>query len=1159
MNALLETLKSLNAATIYGCTTSEGIVVASHMLRHGSALSIEWSGPETLKVYFADAAVSLSQSPTGLLIKCSLDPGARCVHVPCALMAIMHVLKGSAGFGTLPSDQAAMLRDQILHPPTGEESTAGPAQKRGSGRGSQAKAAPLTTYVELHPHDTLLQPVSYRSPASNLYLTAITPPEIRPFATQWLPPGEREQLFREWFTSGRTSVPVAVTVDDTPQRLFPPLLEASKASIALHLNGQGDAMIVSLAGQATLSDGQTLTVTPVGEHLGIDLENSRIVWIKDPKPWRLHREIVYASKSFDTATPDADNGLRPIGSPADWTSLAVAWNKTLADHCAFFREGVRQEPQREPHQGSLSLTPMDNGFCVVELEVTCGSASLPHANLAMDVEWVLAGRRSGGRYRLTKTKTRVLQRIWHWLALADKPVDRKNIKAVMQLDPSLATNLSATEAEKHLNSMGVPELGAAETLLATAEGGWVRTEHAGKTARLVAALAMHHLQLTRQFPEDMPDSVRDQWSTDDFDDVDDAIVVADLNVVDQALTRLHADCVQTGVVLRWNGSRVREASDCLVQISATEARDRLDWFELKPEIMCEGELVPQEKWEQIVLRGQFLTGKNELVILSATDASQLNALRGWLAPVMDGKGKRARGKEPLIEVPRLRMLDWLMLTGRGVKCVLPPADREVLESLLSFESLPILPVPTNLNAKMRDYQVAGFSWFAFLYRHRFGACLADDMGLGKTLQTIALMAARATGEVPVPDGDPTPRPHLVVVPPTLLFNWRHEIEAFCPTLVVQEYTGKNRAIDRTASAVVLTTYELVRRDIESLKDIPFDVVVFDEAQNVKNLAGGRSQAMRQLTARFKVALTGTPLENRIGEYFSIIDLVLPGLLGTHKEFIAAVKDPGPVSPLDRTRPFVLRRTKEKILTELPPKVESDMWLDLSPSQRSFYTRAVAEVKEEVFRAYADQPAQQAGIVALSALMRLRQICVSPALLDPDHREISPKMEHLTAKLLELHSEGHAALVFSSFTKALDVLERSLTEAGVAFLRLDGSTPQARRKTLVAQFQSGDGPGTFLISVKAGGAGLNLTRASYVFHLDPWWNPAVENQASDRAHRFGQTQTVFVNRLIMRHTVEEKIMVLKEQKRQLFERVLSGAEARATGSPITRDDIDYLLA
>jgi non-specific serine/threonine protein kinase len=404
------------------------------------------------------------------------------------------------------------------------------------------------------------------------------------------------------------------------------------------------------------------------------------------------------------------------------------------------------------------------------------------------------------------------------------------------------------------------------------------------------------------------------------------------------------------------------------------------------------------------------------------------------------------------------------------------------------------------------------------------------------------------------------RPHLLVVPPTLLFNWQSEVKKFCPSIYVHEYTGKGRSLIGIKEGLVITTYDIARRDIDTLKDKAFDCVIFDEAQAVKNALGERSRAMRQLRGRFKLCLTGTPMENHAGEYYSIIDLALPGLLGERKTFLASLKDGADgFNMLERTKPFVLRRTKEKILKELPPKVESDIHLELTDEQKRFYTRAVGEVRAEVLAAFQDKTAQQAGIVALAALTRLRQICVSPALIDDQYTECSPKLGYLCGKLEELESEGHAALVFSQFTRALDQLEKQLKDAGLAFQRLDGSTPQEKRKKLVETFQSGQGPAIFLISLRAGGAGLNLTRASYVFHLDPWWNPAVENQASDRAHRMGQTSTVFIQRLLMLHTVEEKIMTLKGRKKELFEQVVNGSSTGdGQGALITRDDFKFLL-
>jgi SNF2 family DNA or RNA helicase len=553
------------------------------------------------------------------------------------------------------------------------------------------------------------------------------------------------------------------------------------------------------------------------------------------------------------------------------------------------------------------------------------------------------------------------------------------------------------------------------------------------------------------------------------------------------------------------------------------------------------------------MMGRLFEAKDGVVrIIELDSIKKLEHLAKMLGQSEDGKKRKGKKNAP---IPRLHLFDWISARAAGIECRLPPSEEKLLKSLLSFEGIPELPVPSGLNAKLRDYQRRGYEWMAFLYKHRFGACLADDMGLGKTVQTITLLGAVREKLVTQPGGS-KPLPHLIVLPPTLLFNWRHEIETFYPGINVVDYLGGNRKAQFSPGDVVLTTYELARRDIDILKHITFDVMVFDEAQAIKNLAGARSQAMRHLQARFKLCLTGTPLENHAGEYYSILELALPGLFGSYEGFRASLRNGGTI--LQRAKPFVLRRTKEKILKELPPKVESDIYLDLTETQREFYTRAVGEVREEVLAAYGDRTAQQAGIVALAALTRLRQICISPAIIDPSHEERSPKLEQLLEQLEELVAEGHAGIVFSQYVRALDLLDKELKAAKMPFLRMDGSTPTLDRKGLVKQFQEGSGPSIFLISLKTGGAGLNLTRASHVFHLDPWWNPAVENQASDRAHRIGQKNTVFIHRLLMRHTVEEKMMELKRKKQDLFRQIVENSESPTGGAMITKEDFTFLL-
>jgi non-specific serine/threonine protein kinase len=616
-------------------------------------------------------------------------------------------------------------------------------------------------------------------------------------------------------------------------------------------------------------------------------------------------------------------------------------------------------------------------------------------------------------------------------------------------------------------------------------------------------------------------------------------------VLTERLSELYSRLSEAGVGLVYEDRPVEKVKWDF-ELDAT--RSSIDWFEIRPEIRCKGEVVDEAEFEKAIASGGFYEDGGRLRIL---DEESLHIL----AKVRDTDKKREKGE--IVRIPRLHILDWLMLRRDGVKVRLSPEDERIMESLLSFEKIPQRRLPEKLKAELRHYQRDGYNWLAFLYEHRFGGCLADDMGLGKTIQTIAFLAGLKEGKIEGRHGADIP--HLVVVPPSLLFNWEHEIKKFYPGLKVMIYHGKERKADFSGKDIVLASYDMVRRDIEKLNDFFFHVIAFDEAQAVKNIQAITTSAVRRLRGDFKLALTGTPVENHIGEYYSIIDLAVPGLLGEHEEFTSRREKELPVEIariVQRTRPFVLRRTKQLIAEELPPKIETDIYLELTPHQKAFYNRTVAEVKETVEEAYRNKTAGQARIIALTAILKLRQICLSIRLLVKDKKENSPKIDFLIEQLQELRDEGHSALVFSQFTSFLDILEEEMNTAGIGYFRLDGSTPVAKRRKMVGEFQSSEGPSVFLISMKAGGKGLNLTRASYVFHLDPWWNPAVENQASDRAHRIGQKSTVTVTRLLMRHTVEEKMMLLKEKKNRLYKALLE--EGRCEGASISREDFDFLI-
>ena len=451
-------------------------------------------------------------------------------------------------------------------------------------------------------------------------------------------------------------------------------------------------------------------------------------------------------------------------------------------------------------------------------------------------------------------------------------------------------------------------------------------------------------------------------------------------------------------------------------------------------------------------------------------------------------------------------------------------------------------VPQSLQAELRDYQVEGFAWMARLAAWGAGACLADDMGLGKTVQAIAVMLTRAA-EGPI----------LVVAPTSVCANWESEIARFAPGLTAFRFAA---AADRAAlveklgpSDVLICSYGLLHLEQAALGAKTWSMAVLDEAQAIKNAASRRAQASTELQAGFRLALTGTPVENDLDELWSLFSFVNPGLLGARESFakrfaipIARDRDPAARAALRAlVRPFLLRRTKSAVLSELPSRTEQTLLVEMGEAERVFYEAMRQRAMEKLNEPESAGPGRKIRILA--EITRLRRACCNPALIDPEAGVPSAKLEALMDLVEELIANRHRALVFSQFTSHLALVRAALEQRGVDYEYLDGSTPAAEREKRVSAFQSGSKP-LFLISLKAGGTGLNLTAADYVVHLDPWWNPAVEDQASDRAHRIGQERPVTIYRLIMQGSIEEKILELHRDKRDLAADILDGAEMSA---------------
>jgi hypothetical protein len=485
------------------------------------------------------------------------------------------------------------------------------------------------------------------------------------------------------------------------------------------------------------------------------------------------------------------------------------------------------------------------------------------------------------------------------------------------------------------------------------------------------------------------------------------------------------------------------------------------------------------------------------------------------------------------------------------------------EELRKFEGIEPAEAPPGFVGQLRGYQRDGLGWLYFLQKFGFGGCLADDMGLGKTVQVLALLESRR--RLRESGAADRPGPSLVVVPKSLVFNWKEEAARFTPQLRVLDHTGIDRARQGESFGdydLVITTYGTLRRDAFLFKDICFDYCILDEAQAIKNTSSESAKAARLLRADHRLALSGTPVENHLGELWSLFEFLNPGMLGSASVFRltgAAARNPEPETRalLARAlRPFILRRTKEQVARDLPQKLEQTLFCELEPAQRKQYNELRDYYRRTLHERIEREGLNKAKIQVVEALLRLRQAACHPGLLDKKKTaHASAKLDMLLPQLTEVLEEGHKVLVFSQFTQFLGILRQRLDAEGIPYEYLDGKT--RNRQERVERFQNDPECKLFLISLKAGGLGLNLTAAEYVFLLDPWWNPAVEAQAIDRTHRIGQTRAVFAYRLIARNTVEEKVLELQKSKRDLADAIINADNSLIRN--LGREDLELLLS
>ncbi len=609
---------------------------------------------------------------------------------------------------------------------------------------------------------------------------------------------------------------------------------------------------------------------------------------------------------------------------------------------------------------------------------------------------------------------------------------------------------------------------------------------------------------------------------------------------------------EEGIVLQQRGSSQRKyfLGESFINI---EIKENIDWFDIHGCVKFGTYEIPFRKIRSMILKKQkeFTLPSGEIAIIPEAWFTEYSELLAFTEQhTLEDHDMRLK-KYHLALVQDLQNAHLAKVT----------MDRK-LDRLRSFDKIEDYPLPQGFQGTLRPYQKAGYNWMNFLNAYHFGGCLADDMGLGKTVQALALLQKQKDH---YQQDKSRPRTSLLVMPTSLIYNWEMEARKFTPSLKVCSYTGTNR--DKNVSQfasydLVFTSYGIVRLDIDLLKDYYFNYVILDESQAIKNPDANIAQAVRLLNAKYRLILTGTPIENSTLDLWSQMSFINPGLLGSQaffrNEFVQPIEKKGDTGKTEKLytiiKPFILRRQKWQVATELPEKIESVQYCTMTDEQEACYEEAKSFYRNEILNLIETQGIQKSQLLLLQGLTKLRQIANHPRMVDESYTAQSGKMEDALHMLTSAISKGHKILVFSQFVKHLNLLGERLRQQQLPYAYLDGSTKD--RKGQVESFQHDDSLKLFLISLRAGGVGLNLTKADYVFIMDPWWNPAVEAQAIDRAHRIGQENKVFTYKFITRNTVEEKILKLQQNKLKLATELITAEESFV--KKLTREDITAML-
>ncbi|OFZ28936.1 MAG: hypothetical protein A2622_12620 [Bdellovibrionales bacterium RIFCSPHIGHO2_01_FULL_40_29] len=646
----------------------------------------------------------------------------------------------------------------------------------------------------------------------------------------------------------------------------------------------------------------------------------------------------------------------------------------------------------------------------------------------------------------------------------------------------------------------------------------------------------------------------------------------------QKPTNLHEslECLQTlvpyGFKLFYKDQPLQELNEDEFHVDFVLETDRdqkmFNWFELNPKFFLRGEEVNPDQILNLG-GGGVIEYAGKFYLVPQKQMPSLKRLERFWQRLQNGKTETLTKKngEKIYKLPRNQTLELLSLRASGVGL---RGDHEWKKLCDFYDNLgthtPTIEIPSTIKGLLKPYQVLGVQWLRDLYELRLGALLADDMGLGKTLQTLTfleiLRSKNELGQV------------LIVVPSSLIFNWQQEIEKFTPNLPFMIFSGKNadlvsKKMGRGDQMLVITTYGLLMEHGDFLSQYKWRVAIYDEAQNLKNLTTKRTSAARALIAHFKICLTGTPMENHYGEFYSLVDLLVPGSLGPLTEFRRKFVNTDMITHEEmrdlklKIRPLLLRRNKKEILTELPEKQETKISIAFEEKQKEIYRDIALSYNNRVKETIETNDKASVQLQMLTALLRLRQACSDPgALPNVKYPLVPPKLSTLLESVSEIVESGESALVFTQFLQTLEHTAKILRSNNIPVYVLHGAVPTKKRQMILAEFNANPAGSVLLMTLKTGGVGLNLTKASYVFHLEPWWNPAVENQASDRAHRLGQTKAVQVFKYIMHESLEEKIELLKHRKDKKFLALLDSAEKvkdiQATSGALSKEDFNLLL-